>query len=282
VPAELKSESRCYNGKIAVYAHMSEATGTEMKFAVYLPPAAQKGPCPALYYLAGLECTQDTFIQKAGALRVASALGLILIAPDTSPRGANVPGENDSWDLGTSAGFYLDATQAPWAKNYRMGTYINEELPALIAAQFPVKPGVQGIMGHSMGGHGALISAWRYPGKWRSLSALAPISNPVAVPWGEKAFSAYLGPDRAAWADYDASILMSRQAFPGPVLVDQGLADKFLATQLHPEALEAAAHKSGQSLTLRRHEGYDHSYWFIQTVIADHLEHHARELATFA
>jgi len=278
MPAEIRSQSRSFGGSIGVYAHASEATGTEMKFSVYLPPAAEKGPCPAVYYLAGLECTQDTFVQKAGALRVASALGLILVAPDTSPRGAGVAGEDDSWDLGTSAGFYLDATQAPWAAHYRMGTYVNEELPTLIAGQFPVKPGVQGIMGHSMGGHGALISALRYPGKWHSVSALAPISNPVAVPWGEKAFSAYLGAERAGWDDFDASILMGRTAFPGPVLVDQGLADKFLATQLRPEALEAAAAKSGQALTLRRHEGYDHSYWFIQTVIADHLEHHAREL----
>jgi S-formylglutathione hydrolase len=279
MPAEIISQSRAFGGSIGVYAHASAATGTDMKFAVYLPPAAEKGPCPAVYYLAGLECTQDTFVQKAGALRVASALGLILVAPDTSPRGAGVPGEDESWDLGTSAGFYLDATQAPWATHYRMGSYVNEELPALIAAEFPVKPGVQGIMGHSMGGHGALISALRYPGKWKSLSAVAPISNPVAVPWGEKAFSAYLGADRAVWGDFDASVLMTRKAFPGPVLVDQGLADKFLTTQLHPEALEAAAAKSGQALTLRRHEGYDHSYWFIQTVIADHLEHHARQLA---
>jgi S-formylglutathione hydrolase len=277
-----KSESFCFGGKIGVFAHASQATGTEMKFSVYLPPAASVGSCPALYYLAGLECTQDTFVQKAGALRVASALGLILVAPDTSPRGAGVAGEDESWDLGTSAGFYLDATQAPWATHYRMGTYINEELPALIAANFPVKPGVQGIMGHSMGGHGALISALRNPGKWLSLSAVAPICNPVAVPWGHKAFGAYLGTDPATWQAFDASVLMAEKAFPGPVLVDQGLADKFLATQLHPEALEAAAAKSGQALTLRRHEGYDHSYWFIQTVIADHLEHHAKELARAA
>jgi S-formylglutathione hydrolase len=274
----VKSESRSFSGRIAVFSHSSAATGTEMKFSVFLPPAAEKGLCPSLYYLAGLECTQDTFVQKAGALRLASELGLILVAPDTSPRGAGVAGEDESWDLGTSAGFYLDATQAPWAAHYRMGTYVNEELPALVASQFPVKPGAQGIMGHSMGGHGALISALRYPGKWQSLSALAPISHPVEVPWGEKAFSAYLGPDRAGWAAFDASVLMGQTAFPGPVLVDQGLADKFLATQLRPEALEEAAAKSGQVLTVRRHEGYDHSYWFIQTVIADHLEHHAREL----
>jgi S-formylglutathione hydrolase len=277
---EKRSESLCFGGRLGVYAHASAATGTQMKLAVYLPPAAADGPCPALYYLAGLECTQDTFVQKAGALRLASSLGLILVAPDTSPRGAGVPGEDESWDLGTSAGFYLDATQEPWAGHYRMGSYINEELPALIAAAFPVKPGAQGIMGHSMGGHGALISALRYPGKWKSLSALAPICHPVDVPWGEKAFGAYLGPDRAAWQEFDASVLMGRTPFPGPVLVDQGLADKFLPGQLRPEVLEAAAHRSGQVLTLRRHEGYDHSYWFIQTFIADHLEHHARELNT--
>jgi S-formylglutathione hydrolase len=248
---------------------------------VYVPPAAADGPCPVLFYLAGLTCTPDTFPQKAGAQRLASELGLILVAPDTSPRGLNLPGEADSWDFGLAAGFYLDATQEPWAKNYRMGSYVNEELPALIAERFPVKPGVQGIMGHSMGGHGALVSALRHPGKWKSVSALAPISNPVAVPWGKKAFGNYLGPDEATWQAYDASVLMAHKAFPGPVLVDQGLTDQFLVGQLHPEALEAAAATSGQALTVRRHEGYDHSYWFIQTVIGDHLQHHARELANY-
>jgi S-formylglutathione hydrolase len=275
---ETKSEARCFEGTLGVYAHASEATGTEMKFSVFVPPQAHSGPLPVLYYLAGLECTHETFTQKAGAQRVAAELGLILVAPDTSPRGANIPGEDDSWDFGTSAGFYLDATQAPWSKNYRMGSYINEELPALIASKFPVQPGVQGIMGHSMGGHGAIVSALRHPGKWHSVSALAPICNPVAVPWGEKAFGNYLGPDRATWEEYDASILIARKPFPGPILVDQGLADNFLEKQLKPEALEAAAAKSGQSLTLRRHEGYNHSYWFIQTVIADHLHHHAKAL----
>jgi len=273
------SENRCFGGTLGVYAHASRETGTEMKFSVYLPPAAEHGTCPALYYLAGLTCTQDTFVQKAGAQRLASELGLILVAPDTSPRGADIPGESDSWDFGLAAGFYLDATQEPWAKNYRMGSYVNEELPALIGEHFPVKPGVQGIMGHSMGGHGALVSALRHPGKWKSLSALAPISNPCAVPWGHKAFGNYLGPDQAAWQEYDASVLMTRKAFPGPVLVDQGSVDQFLEAQLHPEALERAASVSGQDLTVRRQEGYDHSYWFIQTVIADHLAHHARALS---
>lgn len=276
---ETKSENRCFGGTLGVYAHPSQETGTQMTFSVYTPPAAEKGPCPVLFYLAGLTCTPDTFPQKAGAQRLASELGLILVAPDTSPRGLNLPGEADSWDFGLAAGFYLDATEEPWSKNYRMGSYVNEELPALIASKFPVKPGVQGIMGHSMGGHGALVSALRHPGKWKSVSALAPISNPVAVPWGKKAFGNYLGPDQSLWQAYDASVLMSQKAFPGPILVDQGAKDQFLVEQLHPEALEAAAHKSGQILTVRRHEGYDHSYWFIQTVIADHIEHHARELA---
>ncbi len=275
---EKRSESRCFGGTLGVYAHQSHETGTEMAFSVFLPPAAERGPCPALYYLAGLTCTQDTFVQKAGAQRRASELGLILVAPDTSPRGAGIPGEDTDWDFGTGAGFYLDATQAPWSKNYRMGSYVNEELPALIGANFPVRPGAQGIMGHSMGGHGALVSALRHPGKWQSVSALAPISHPTEVPWGHKAFGNYLGPDRASWQEYDASVLMARKAFPGEILVDQGLSDQFLEVQLRPEALEDAAHKSGQQLTLRRHQGYDHSYWFIQTVIEDHLTHHAKHL----
>ena len=275
---EVLSEARCYDGTMGVYSHASQETGTEMKFSVFVPPQAKSAPCPALYYLAGLTCTHETFTFKAGAQRLASELGLILVAPDTSPRGLTLPGEADSWDFGLAAGFYLDATQEPWSKNYRMGSYVNEELPALISEKFPVKSGAQGIMGHSMGGHGALVSAFRHPGKWKSVSALAPISNPVAVPWGEKAFGNYLGPDKASWEEYDASILMSRKAFPGPVLVDQGASDNFLEKQLHPQALEAAAAKSGQALRLRMHEGYDHSYWFIQTVIEDHLRHHGKEL----
>jgi S-formylglutathione hydrolase len=276
---EKRSESRCFGGRLAVYAHQSAETKTPMLFSIYLPPAAEHGPCPAVYFLAGLTCTHETFTIKAGAQRLASELGLILVAPDTSPRGAGIEGEDTDWDFGSAAGFYLDATAAPWSANYRMGSYVNEELPALIAEHFPVKPGAQGIMGHSMGGHGALVSALRHPGKWQSLSALAPICHPAGVPWGHKAFGNYLGPDQAAWQEYDASVLMARTPFPGPVLVDQGAQDQFLEVQLQPEHLEAAAHKSGQVLTLRRHEGYDHSYWFIQTVIADHLQHHARELA---
>lgn len=277
---QTRSERLCFGGRMGFYGHRSEATGTEMRFAVFLPPPALQGArCPVLFYLAGLECNEETFVIKAGAQRAAAELGLVLVAPDTSPRGAGIPGEDTDWDFGTSAGFYLDATAAPWSRHYRMGSYVNRELPELIEANFPVVPGQRGITGHSMGGHGALVSALRHPGRWRSVSALAPITNPVAVPWGEKAFGNYLGPDRTTWEEWDASLLMRRQPWPGPILVDQGTADPFLKTQLRPEALEAAAAASGQRLTLRRHEGYDHSYWFIQTVIADHIAWHARALA---
>ncbi len=277
---ETRSERLCFGGRMGFYAHRSTATGTEMRFAVFTPPQALQGArCPALYYLAGLECNEETFVIKAGAQRLAAEFGLVLVAPDTSPRGAGIPSEDTDWDFGTGAGFYLDATAEPWSRHYRMASYVNEELPQLIEAHFPVQPGRRGITGHSMGGHGALISALRQPELWQSVSALAPICNPVAVPWGEKAFGNYLGPDRAAWAEWDASLLMRRRPWPGPILVDQGTADPFLQTQLRPEALERAAAESGQSLTLRRHEGYDHSYWFIQTVIADHLAWHRQRLA---
>ncbi|GGF01424.1 S-formylglutathione hydrolase [Aliidongia dinghuensis] len=273
-----RSEQRCFGGRMGFYTHRSEATGTDMAFAVYLPPQAARGPVPALYYLAGLTCTEETFAIKAGAQRVAAGHGLALVACDTSPRGANLPGEDDSWDFGTGAGFYLDATAEPWSRHYRMATYVNRELPALVEANFPVRPGRRGIFGHSMGGHGALVSALRQPALWQSVSAFAPITNPVAVPWGEKAFSYYLGPDRARWAEWDASLLMAKRPYPGPILVDQGLSDQFLEIQLRPERLEEAAALSGQELTLRRHEDYDHSYWFIQSFVADHVAHHARLL----
>jgi S-formylglutathione hydrolase len=275
---EKRSDQRCFGGSMAFYRHRSLETGTDMSFGIYLPPQAEKAPVPALYYLAGLTCTEETFLIKAGAQRLAAQHGLALVAPDTSPRGADIPGEDDDWDFGTGAGFYLDATEAPWRGHYRMGSYVNAELPALIEASFPVIPGVRGLFGHSMGGHGAIVSALRHPGQWRSLSAFAPICNPVAVPWGRKALPRYLGPDEQHWADWDASLLMRRAAFPGPILVDQGTDDQFLETQLHPQALEAAAAASGQSLTLRRQPGYDHSYWFIQSFMADHIAHHAAQL----
>ena len=283
-PLDIRSQRACFGGTMGFYSHRSEATGTDMRFAVFVPPQAsgrpaKARPCPALYYLAGLECTEETFVTKAGALRDAAALGLVLVAPDTSPRGAGLPGEDDDWDFGTGAGFYLDATAAPWSRHYRMARYVNAELPALVEANFPVAPGRRGIAGHSMGGHGALVSALRQPDRWHSVSAISPICNPVDVPWGEKAFSRYLGADRAAWAEWDASALLRRRAFPQPILVDVGTADPFLDKQLRPDALEQAAAASGQALTLRRHEGYDHSYWFVQSVAPDHLAWHAKQLA---
>lgn len=276
----LRSEHACFGGRMSFHAHASRETGTEMRFAVFTPPQANLNrKVPALYYLAGLTCTEETFVIKAGAQRLAAELGLMLVACDTSPRGLNLPGDSDAWDFGVGAGFYLDATQAPWAANYRMGSYVNLELPALIEANFPAAMDRRGIFGHSMGGHGALVTALRNPDRWRSVSAFAPISNPVAVPWGEKAFGKYLGADRTSWEAYDASALMRAKAHPSEVLVDQGLSDQFLEKQLQPEALEAAAKASGQKLKLRRHEGYDHSYWFIQSFVADHLRHHAALLS---
>ncbi len=273
-----RSTHACFGGTQGFYSHVSTATGTEMRFAVFVPPQAQERAVPALYFLAGLTCTEETFVIKAGAQRLAAELGLMIVTCDTSPRGLNLPGESDSWDFGAGAGFYLDATQAPWAANYRMGSYVNEELPALIEANFPARKDRRGLFGHSMGGHGALVSALRNPGRWQSLSAFAPIANPCAVPWGEKAFSNYLGEDRANWKAWDAAELMRVQKYQGHILIDQGLGDQFLAQQLAPESLEAAAKVSGQELTLRRHAGYDHGYYFIQTFIADHLAHHAATL----
>ena len=275
---ETRSEHACFGGRMGFYTHASSKIGTDMRFAVYQPPQAARGKVPALYYLAGLTCTEETFVIKAGAQRLAAELGLMLVACDTSPRGLNLPGDADAWDFGVGAGFYLDASAEPWSRNYRMSSYINEELPALVEANFPARSDKRGIFGHSMGGHGALVAALSHPQRWHSVSAFAPICNPVAVPWGEKAFGNYLGADRSRWEAWDASLLMRRRAYPGTILVDQGLDDQFLANQLHPEALEAAAAASKQALKLRRHEGYDHSYWFIQSFIEDHLRHHAQAL----
>jgi S-formylglutathione hydrolase len=273
-----RSDQACFGGRISIYSHASEAIKSEMRFALYLPPQAARTKVPALYYLAGLTCNEETFIIKAGALRLAAEYGLALVACDTSPRGLNIPGDSAAWDFGVGAGFYINATAAPWSTNYHMGSYVSEELPALIEKNFSVIAGRRGIFGHSMGGHGALVTALRDPTAWQSVSAFAPICNPVAVPWGKKAFGNYLGADASQWEQWDASLLMRRRPYPGHILVDQGLADQFLAEQLHPDALEAAAAASGQALNLRQHEGYDHSYWFIQTFIADHLAHHAKSL----
>jgi S-formylglutathione hydrolase len=277
---ELISEHACFGGVQRFYRHQSAATGLPMRFSVFLPPQAQQGQeVPALFYLAGLTCTEETFVTKAGAQRHAAAAGMMLVAPDTSPRGAGVPGEAENWDLGLGAGFYVDATEAPWSTSYRMYSYILE-LHALIRAQFPVRSNAIGIMGHSMGGHGALVLALRNPTLFRSVSALAPICAPSVCPWGEKAFTAYLGNRPAAWAEYDACALLAgrRTPFPQGIMVDQGLADKFLGIQLKPELLQAACRTAGQPLQLRRHAGYDHGYYFIATVIEDHIRFHQRLL----
>lgn len=278
---ELISEHACFGGVQRFYRHDSAVIGLPMRFSVYLPPQALAGDrCPALFYLAGLTSTEETFAIKAGAQRVAAREGLILISPDTSPRGANVPGEADHWDFGLAAGFYLDATQAPWRQHYRMESYIVDELYETVCTALPVAPRRIGIFGHSMGGHGALTLALRHPDRFRSVSAFAPIAHPSVCPWGIKAFSGYLGDDRAAWAAHDATELMQRaqRPFPGDILVDQGEADKFLAEQLYPDDFAAACAAAGQPLQLRRHPGYDHGYYFIHTFIEDHLLHHAAQL----
>jgi len=278
---ELISEHACFGGVQRFYRHASTVIGLPMRCAVYLPPQAQQGPVPALFYLAGLTCTEETFFIKAGAQRLAAHYGIALISPDTSPRGAGIEGEGAAWDLGLGAGFYLDATEAPWAAHYRMDSYITRELYAAVLAELPVDATRIGIFGHSMGGHGALTLALRNPELFRSVSAFAPIVAPTLCPWGEKAFSAYLGADRETWKRYDASELIARagNVFPEGILIDQGLADGFLAEQLHPHLFEAACAQAGQALTLRRHAGYDHGYYFISTFIEDHLQHHAAILA---
>ena len=280
---ELVSEHACFGGVQRFHRHASAVIGLPMKFGLYLPPQALAGAAvPLLVYLAGLTCTEETFATKAGAHRLAAQLGLALLTPDTSPRGANAPGEADAWDFGVGAGFYLDATQAPWASHWRMESYLLRELLPQVWAGAPVRHGATGLFGHSMGGHGALTLALRHPGVFTSLSALAPICAPTQCPWGVKALGGYLGDDRAAWAAHDASALMAAQAaapYPQGILIDQGLADKFLAEQLHPAAFEAACGAVGQPLTLRRHAGYDHGYYFIASVVDDHLRHHARQLA---
>ena len=280
---ELKTAHACFGGAQRYYEHFSSEIGLNMKFSIYLPPKAVLGEkVPALIYLAGLTCTEETFMAKAGAQRLAAELNIALICPDTSPRGAGLAGEADSWDFGVGAGFYLDATTTPWALHWRMESYILNDLLPLVGSKLPVDMARLGIFGHSMGGHGALTLALRHPGKFKSLSAFAPIANPVNCPWGQKAFTGYLGDDKAEWAKHDASELMSTQTsapYPGGILIDQGLADKFLMEkQLLPEAFEAACAKAGQPLTLRRQAGYDHGYYFIQSFMDDHLRHHAAQL----
>jgi len=266
-----------FGGRQEVWKHASTTLGCEMKFGLYLPPAAVAGErCPVLYWLSGLTCNEQNFITKAGAQEHAARLGFILVAPDTSPRGPGVPDE-DTYDLGEGAGFYLDATQAPWVQHYRMQDYVAQELPGLIEQHFPATD-VRGIFGHSMGGHGALVTALRHPGRYRSVSAFAPVVAPSQVPWGQKALTAYLGEDRATWKEWDAVELIATASERLPLLVDQGESDEFLAKQLRPELLQQACDAAGHPLTLRRHAGYDHSYYFIASFMADHLVFHAQAL----
>jgi S-formylglutathione hydrolase len=271
-------QHRCHGGIQGVYRHDSSATQCAMEFAVFLPPQAERGKVPVLYWLSGLTCTWANFTEKAGVQRHAAEHGLIVVAPDTSPRGTEFPGEHDAYDFGSGAGFYVDATAEPWARNYRMYSYVTKELPALIEANFPVDRHRQGIFGHSMGGHGALICALKNPERYRSLSAFAPISAPMRCPWGEKALSGYLENDRDAWREYDATELARAADWSTEVLVDQGTADDFLDEQLKPELLQVAFRAAGIPLTLRYQAGYDHSYYFMATFMADHVAHHARLL----
>ena len=275
---ELLSKHVCFGGEQRFYRHQSQETRGPMKFAAYVPPQARSSSVPVLYFLSGLTCTEETFCIKAHAQMLAAELGLMLVVPDTSPREPRIPGDAEAWDFGYSAGFYLDATEAPWSAHYRMYSYVSAELPQIVARNLPAKAGANGIFGHSMGGHGALTLGLRNPSLYRSISAFAPIAAPMQCPWGKKAFSRYLGSDMATWRQYDATELVAKNPHPASILIDQGEADQFLAEQLLPQKFAAAAAQSGQELTLRMQPGYDHGYYFIQTFIADHLRHHASVL----
>ena len=280
-PLKTLSEHGCFGGVQTFYQHDSREIGLPMKFSVYLPPQANHGRVPALLYLAGLTCNEETFMTKAGAQQYAAQHGLALIAPDTSPRGANVPGETDDWDFGLAASFYIDATEAPWSTHYRMESYLTKELLPAIASELPIDPQRVGIFGHSMGGHGALTLALKHPGLFKSVSAFAPICAPTQCGWGQKAFSGYLGADNTDWPQHDAVFLMAAKTsapYPGGILIDQGLADKFLAAQLNPHIFEAACQAVGQPLIVRRHMGYDHGYYFIATFMAEHIAFHSQTL----
>ena len=275
---ERTSRNKMFGGYQDVYRHQSDALNCAMNFAVYLPPQAEAGPCPVIYWLSGLTCTEQNFITKAGAQRFATEHGVIIVAPDTSPRGDGVA-DDEAYDLGQGAGFYVNATQAPWAAHFRMYDYVVDELPGVIEANFLVN-GQTGIMGHSMGGHGALTIALKNPGRYQAVSAFSPIVAPSQCPWGEKAFSAYLGDDRELWRQHDATELVksAAQNLRLPILIDQGDADDFLDQQLKPHLFEHACQAVGHPLTLRMQPGYDHSYYFIATFIGDHFAHHARTL----
>nr|CAD7458799.1 unnamed protein product [Timema tahoe] len=275
------SSNRCFGGYQKVFSHESTELGCTMNFSVYLPPQSEEGKVPVIYWLSGLTCTEQNFIQKSGAQRYAAEHGVIIVGPDTSPRNVNIPGEDDSWDFGSGAGFYVDATEVPWKKNYRMYSYVAKELPEIINSNFPVLLDAQSIMGHSMGGHGALILALKNPGKYRSVSAFAPICNPTQSPWGNKALGGYLGADKTVeWNNWDASELAKK--YNGPpldILIDQGKADEFYtANQLLPENLVVACKDAQVPIVLHLREGYDHSYYFIATFIGEHIAHHVKHL----
>ena len=273
------SRNRCFGGMQGVYTHAAETTHCSMRFGVFMPPQAQSARVPVLYWLSGLTCTEDNFIVKAGAQRVAAELGVAIVVPDTSPRGLGYPGEADAYDFGLGAGFYVDATEAPWSEGYRMYSYVTNELPAYVERHFAVVAGRAGIFGHSMGGHGALTIALKNPDRYRSVSAFAPIASPMRCPWGEKALTGYLGSDRGRWREYDATALIADRGWRGPaLLVDQGTSDPFIESQLKPELLRQACEHAGVALDLRLRDGYDHSYFFIATFIEEHLRFHARHL----
>jgi len=273
------SRNRCFGGMQGVYTHAAETTHCSMRFGVFMPPQAQSARVPVLYWLSGLTCTEDNFIVKAGAQRVAAELGVAIVVPDTSPRGLGYPGEADAYDFGLGAGFYVDATEAPWSEGYRMYSYVTNELPAYVERHFAVVAGRAGIFGHSMGGHGALTIALKNPGRYRSVSAFAPIASPMRCPWGEKALTGYLGSDRSRWREYDVTALIADRGWRGPaLLVDQGTSDPFTESQLKPELLRQACDQAGVALDLRLRDGYDHSYFFIATFIEEHLRFHARHL----
>ncbi len=273
------SEQKCFGGVQGVYEHQSETCHCPMRFGVFVPPQAKDRPLPVLTFLSGLTCTEENFVVKAGAQRVASEIGVIVVAPDTSPRGDDVADAEGQYDMGKGAGFYLDATQEPWSRHYRMYSYIATELPALIAANFAIDQAKRGIFGHSMGGHGALTIHFKHPDLYRSVSAFSPIVAPSQVPWGQKALTQYLGENRADWAAYDATQLVEKMPSGAHILIDQGDKDNFLAEQLRPELFKEACARVGQPVTLRMQPGYDHSYFFIATFIEDHLKWHAMQLA---
>jgi len=276
---ETLSENKSFGGIQSVHRHQSAETRTPMRFSVYRPPQAENGPVPVLWFLSGLTCTEENFTVKAGAQRYAAEHGVMLVAPDTSPRGAEISGEDDSYDFGSGAGFYLDATRAPWNQNYRMYSYIAKELPGIVVDNFDVVADAQGIFGHSMGGHGALTIALKHPDRYRSVSAFSPICAPSQCPWGKKALTGYLGEHSAAWHDYDATeLIKAGHTFPGEILIDQGSSDEFLEQELCPDLFAAACDTADQALNLRYQPGYDHSYYFIASFIGEHIAAHAATL----